>query len=191
MNDEQQFLNALQSSLEIFVNRMKSNSARGRSIANDSSVQTLFMTINAMHPQLMKHIGEQEDARGKSLILGRAAFSQQSGHAFQVAVAIVAVMAGRQGCEVALVNKRTRALISVEAVRAYPLALFRRQSQVCLVLPLFWNTHPRSWRPQWVQRRYESLLLGRAVATVSLALWSLLETASSTPEQKKTTASPQ
>ncbi len=65
MDEEQQFLNALQSSLEIFVNRMKSNSARGRSIANDSSVQTLFMTINAMHPQLMKYIGEQEDARGE------------------------------------------------------------------------------------------------------------------------------
>ena len=63
--DEEQFLNALQSSIEIFVNRMKSNSMRGRSIANDSSVQTLFMTINAMHPELMKHVQGQEETRGQ------------------------------------------------------------------------------------------------------------------------------
>ena len=63
-DDEQEFLNALRSSIEIFVNRMKSNSQRSRSIANDSSVQTLFMTINAMHPRLMKYIADQEDARG-------------------------------------------------------------------------------------------------------------------------------
>lgn len=43
------FVNALQSQVEIFVNRMKSNSSRGRSIANDSSVQTWFMNITAMH----------------------------------------------------------------------------------------------------------------------------------------------
>ena len=43
---------------------MRSDSQRGRSIANDSSVQTLFMTINAMHPQLMEYISKQEEARG-------------------------------------------------------------------------------------------------------------------------------
>jgi len=59
-----QYLGALRSSIEIFVNRMKSNSQRGRSIANDSSVQTLFMTLNAMHPQLVSYIHEQEEKRG-------------------------------------------------------------------------------------------------------------------------------
>lgn len=63
--DQEQFLRALQSSLEIFVNRMKSNSQRGRSIANDSSVQSLFTVISNMHPQLMKYTQEQEDMRGK------------------------------------------------------------------------------------------------------------------------------
>ncbi|XP_048760354.2 hepatocyte growth factor-regulated tyrosine kinase substrate-like [Ostrea edulis] len=62
--DQEQFLRALQSSLEIFVNRMKSNSQRGRSIANDSSVQSLFNVISNMHPQLMKYTQEQEDMRG-------------------------------------------------------------------------------------------------------------------------------
>lgn len=62
--DEEQFLKALQSSLEIFVNRMRSNSQRGRSIATDSSVQSLFNVISNMHPQLMKYIGKQEDLRG-------------------------------------------------------------------------------------------------------------------------------
>ncbi|XP_041362531.1 hepatocyte growth factor-regulated tyrosine kinase substrate-like isoform X3 [Gigantopelta aegis] len=63
-DDQVQFLNALQSSIEIFVNRMRSNSQRGRSIANDSSVQSLFTVISNMHPQLLKYIQEQEDLRG-------------------------------------------------------------------------------------------------------------------------------
>ncbi|CAH1794150.1 unnamed protein product, partial [Owenia fusiformis] len=61
--DREQFLSALKSSVEIFVNRMNSNSTRGRSIANDSSVQTLFMTLNAMHPQLMEYVQQEEDSR--------------------------------------------------------------------------------------------------------------------------------
>ncbi|XP_064624793.1 hepatocyte growth factor-regulated tyrosine kinase substrate-like isoform X2 [Lineus longissimus] len=62
--DSEQFLAALKGSIEIFVNRMKSNSQRGRSLNNDSSVQTLFRTINDMHPQLMKYMNEQEELRG-------------------------------------------------------------------------------------------------------------------------------
>ncbi|ESO09504.1 hypothetical protein HELRODRAFT_190525 [Helobdella robusta] len=61
--EREQFLKALSSSIEIFVNRMKSNSQRGRNITNDSSVQTLFMTLNAMHPTLLKYISQQEDNR--------------------------------------------------------------------------------------------------------------------------------
>lgn len=43
------FVSELRSQVEIFVNRMKSNSSRGRSIAIDSSVQSLFMTVTDMH----------------------------------------------------------------------------------------------------------------------------------------------
>lgn len=58
-----EFVMTLRTQVEIFVNRMKSNSSRGRSIANDSSVQTLFMNTMAMHSQLLKNIQEQEDKR--------------------------------------------------------------------------------------------------------------------------------
>ncbi len=58
-----EFVTTLKTQVEIFVNRMKSNSSRGRSIANDSSVQTLFMNTMAMHSQLLKHIQAQEDKR--------------------------------------------------------------------------------------------------------------------------------
>jgi len=51
------------SQVEIFVNRMKSNSSRGRPIANDSSVQTLFMNTMAMYSKRLRHIQEQEDCR--------------------------------------------------------------------------------------------------------------------------------
>lgn len=63
-NEQTQFLTALQGSLEVLVNRMLSNSQRGRPIANDSAVQSLFAVISEMHPQLMTHIQEKEESRG-------------------------------------------------------------------------------------------------------------------------------
>nr|CAI5819357.1 unnamed protein product [Callosobruchus analis] len=61
--DLEEFIKTLKSQVEIFINRMKSDSSRGRSIANDTSVQTLFMTITAMHSRLLTHIHEHDDAR--------------------------------------------------------------------------------------------------------------------------------
>ncbi|KAG6454512.1 hepatocyte growth factor-regulated tyrosine kinase substrate isoform X2 [Manduca sexta] len=58
-----EFVESLKSQVEIFVNRMKSNSSRGRSIANDTAVQTLFMNITAMHSRLLKYIQQQDDKR--------------------------------------------------------------------------------------------------------------------------------
>ncbi|BET00465.1 hepatocyte growth factor-regulated tyrosine kinase [Nesidiocoris tenuis] len=65
VEDEQmeEFTNTLRSSVEMFVNRMKSNSSRGRSIGNDSSVQTLFLNITAMHSRLLRYIQQQDDSR--------------------------------------------------------------------------------------------------------------------------------
>ncbi|XP_047023952.1 hepatocyte growth factor-regulated tyrosine kinase substrate-like [Helicoverpa zea] len=58
-----EFVETLKSQVEIFVNRMKSNSSRGRSIANDTAVQTLFMNITAMHSRLLRYIQQQDDKR--------------------------------------------------------------------------------------------------------------------------------
>ncbi|XP_064107517.1 hepatocyte growth factor-regulated tyrosine kinase substrate-like isoform X1 [Macrobrachium nipponense] len=58
-----EFISTLRSQLEIFVNRMKSNQSRGRPIANDTAVQTLFMNITAMHAQLLRYIHQQDDRR--------------------------------------------------------------------------------------------------------------------------------
>lgn len=62
-SEMEDFASTLQTQVEIFVNRMKSNSSRGRSIANDSSVQTLFMNITAMHSKLLRYIQQQDDRR--------------------------------------------------------------------------------------------------------------------------------
>ena len=62
-----EFVNTLRSQVEIFVNRMKSNSSRGRSISNDTSVQTLFMNITAMHSKLLRYIEQQDDNRGERI----------------------------------------------------------------------------------------------------------------------------
>lgn len=57
------FATNLKTQVEIFVNRMKSNSSRGRSISNDSSVQNLFLNLTAMHSHLLDYIKKADDKR--------------------------------------------------------------------------------------------------------------------------------
>ncbi|XP_038632941.1 hepatocyte growth factor-regulated tyrosine kinase substrate isoform X5 [Scyliorhinus canicula] len=58
-----QFLKALQNSVVTFVNRMKSNHIRGRSITNDTAVLSLFQSINNMHPQLLELLNQLDEKR--------------------------------------------------------------------------------------------------------------------------------
>ncbi|XP_036268106.1 hepatocyte growth factor-regulated tyrosine kinase substrate isoform X3 [Pipistrellus kuhlii] len=58
-----QFLKALQNAVSTFVNRMKSNHVRGRSITNDSAVLSLFQSINSMHPQLLELLNQLDERR--------------------------------------------------------------------------------------------------------------------------------
>ncbi|KAM4662973.1 hepatocyte growth factor-regulated tyrosine kinase substrate isoform 2-T2 [Discoglossus pictus] len=58
-----QFLKALQNAVTTFVNRMKSNHMRGRSITNDSAVLSLFQSINNMHPQLLEILNQLDERR--------------------------------------------------------------------------------------------------------------------------------
>lgn len=62
-----QFLKALQNAVSTFVNRMKSNHVRGRSITNDSAVLSLFQSINGMHPQLLELLNQLDERRRASL----------------------------------------------------------------------------------------------------------------------------
>ncbi|VDL98569.1 unnamed protein product [Schistocephalus solidus] len=62
---QEEFLKALRKSLDVFVNRMRINSQRGRSIANDSTIQTLFHTLHVMHPQLLQYASGLEQRRGE------------------------------------------------------------------------------------------------------------------------------
>lgn len=62
-----QFLKALQNAVSTFVNRMKSNHVRGRSITNDSAVLSLFQSINGMHPQLLELLNQLDERRRTSL----------------------------------------------------------------------------------------------------------------------------
>nr|CAB3252711.1 hepatocyte growth factor-regulated tyrosine kinase substrate L homolog [Phallusia mammillata] len=61
--ENEELLTNLRTSVEIFMNRMKSDQLRGRSIANDSTVQTLFQSINNTHPMLIQFMNELEEKR--------------------------------------------------------------------------------------------------------------------------------
>lgn len=64
--NHEQFLKALQNAVTTFLNRMKSNHMRGRSITNDSAVLSLFQSINNMHPQLLELLNQLDEKRRKS-----------------------------------------------------------------------------------------------------------------------------
>lgn len=60
---QEEFLDALRKSIDVFVNRMRVNSQRGRPVGNDSTLQTLFHTLHAMQPQLLQYFSELEHRR--------------------------------------------------------------------------------------------------------------------------------
>lgn len=64
--NHEQFLKALQNAVTTFLNRMKSNHMRGRSITNDSAVLSLFQSINNMHPQLLELLNQLDEKRRES-----------------------------------------------------------------------------------------------------------------------------
>lgn len=67
--NHEQFLKALQNAVTTFLNRMKSNHMRGRSITNDSAVLSLFQSINNMHPQLLEILNQLDEKRRESRVL--------------------------------------------------------------------------------------------------------------------------
>uniref|UniRef100_A0A5S6QYU6 Hepatocyte growth factor-regulated tyrosine kinase substrate n=1 Tax=Trichuris muris TaxID=70415 RepID=A0A5S6QYU6_TRIMR len=58
------FVAALNERLNAFVNRVKSNQARGRSVITDTALQNTFMSLTSMHSELLKHLQELDDRRG-------------------------------------------------------------------------------------------------------------------------------
>lgn len=58
-----EFVEEVKKILELYINRMKSDSIRGRSITNDTAVQSLFLQLQHLHPKLLSYIKYQEDAR--------------------------------------------------------------------------------------------------------------------------------
>uniref|UniRef100_A0A8C2KGV0 Hepatocyte growth factor-regulated tyrosine kinase substrate n=1 Tax=Cyprinus carpio TaxID=7962 RepID=A0A8C2KGV0_CYPCA len=66
--NHEQFLKVLQNAVTTFLNRMKSNHMRGRSITNDSAVLSLFQSINNMHPQLLEILNQLDEKRRESRV---------------------------------------------------------------------------------------------------------------------------
>lgn len=74
-----QFLKALQNAVSTFVNRVRSNHVRGRSITNDSAVLSLFQSINGMHPQLLELLNQLDERRRRCRARqGRGALSARA-----------------------------------------------------------------------------------------------------------------
>ena len=55
------FIEDVKKTLELYINRMKSDSMRGRSITNDTAVQSLFLQLQHLQPKLMSYIKYKED----------------------------------------------------------------------------------------------------------------------------------
>ena len=60
-------LSSIKNTLDLFVRRMQEVNASGRSIATDMSVQTMFQSLTAMHPQLLAEIESLKREKEKQL----------------------------------------------------------------------------------------------------------------------------
>lgn len=58
-------LSSIKNTLDLFVRRMQEVNASGRSIATDMSVQTMFQSLTAMHPQLLAEIDTLKQEKEK------------------------------------------------------------------------------------------------------------------------------
>ncbi|CBY43126.1 unnamed protein product, partial [Oikopleura dioica] len=61
--EKAKFLKNLSASLDIFANRMRANQARGKPIASDATVQTLFQQVSNLQPTLLQNMAEAEERR--------------------------------------------------------------------------------------------------------------------------------
>lgn len=59
------FITSVRSQLEIFVNRIKSNLSRGRTVINGGSLETFYSKITPMHQKLLQYIQQQDEKRCK------------------------------------------------------------------------------------------------------------------------------
>lgn len=59
------FIQTMEKSIEKFVERMNTVSMKGKHIAMDSTVQSLFQSLSVMHPQLIKLLEDEEDSKAK------------------------------------------------------------------------------------------------------------------------------
>ncbi|VVC43417.1 Hypothetical protein CINCED_3A019870 [Cinara cedri] len=57
------FITSVRSQLEIFVNRIKSNLSRGRTVINGGSLETFYSKITPMHQKLLQYIQQQDEER--------------------------------------------------------------------------------------------------------------------------------
>lgn len=66
--DFREFVDTLRTKIEIFVNRIRNDQARGRSVVTDSGIQSMFVDLTSLHAQLLKHMSDLDDRRGNSFI---------------------------------------------------------------------------------------------------------------------------
>jgi len=62
-DENSKFCGNLSASLDIFMNRMKADQARGKPISSDVTVQTLFKSISGLHPSLLQTMHDLEERR--------------------------------------------------------------------------------------------------------------------------------
>lgn len=58
-------ISSIKNTLDMFVKRMQEVNAAGRSIATDISVQSMFQTLTAMHPQLLRELERLDEEKAK------------------------------------------------------------------------------------------------------------------------------
>ena len=62
-SEREKFVKNVSASLDIFLNRMRADQVRGKPIAMDMTVQTLFKQVSELHPTLLNYMHDAEERR--------------------------------------------------------------------------------------------------------------------------------
>ncbi|KJH49689.1 VHS domain protein [Dictyocaulus viviparus] len=78
----------LKAQVTVMENRIRSNSARGRSVLNDTAIQGLFSTLTEFHSQVLGALTKLDDERTKHIIAFYETLQDHLGHISEARLAV-------------------------------------------------------------------------------------------------------
>uniref|UniRef100_A0A1I7XSE2 Hepatocyte growth factor-regulated tyrosine kinase substrate n=1 Tax=Heterorhabditis bacteriophora TaxID=37862 RepID=A0A1I7XSE2_HETBA len=87
-NNTMRWCQELKEQVGVMENRIRSNSARGRPILNDTAIQGLFMRLTELHSQVLARMGKLDEERSKLYLSYYESLQDHLGHISEARLAV-------------------------------------------------------------------------------------------------------